>query len=86
VFRARTTEWGALAWCSPLRYEGFDDRSLGFPKENRVMAATVTTMTAPIVEGVSCEHCEQTVEDALRGVAGDALVRAVEDADDTVSA
>lgn len=50
------------------------------------MAATVTTMTAPIVEGVSCEHCEQTVEDALRGVAGDALVRAVEDADDTVSA
>ena len=26
-----------------------------------------TTIT---VEGMSCEHCEQTVEEALRGVAG----------------
>ncbi|MGM0590779.1 MAG: heavy-metal-associated domain-containing protein [Halobacteriota archaeon] len=27
-------------------------------------------MTTIIVEGMSCEHCEQAVEDALRGVEG----------------
>lgn len=27
-------------------------------------------MTTIAVEGMSCEHCEQTVEEALRGVSG----------------
>lgn len=27
-------------------------------------------MTTITVEGMSCEHCEQTVEGALRGVSG----------------
>lgn len=27
-------------------------------------------MTTITVEGMSCEHCEQTVEEALRGVRG----------------
>ena len=27
-------------------------------------------MTTITVEGMSCEHCEQTVEQALRGVSG----------------
>lgn len=32
-----------------------------------------TTIT---VEGMSCKHCEQTIEDALRGVAGVSDARA----------
>jgi copper chaperone CopZ len=32
-----------------------------------VRLAMSTTIT---VEGMSCDHCEQTVEEALRGVAG----------------
>ncbi|WP_273838593.1 heavy metal-associated domain-containing protein [Halococcus sp. PRR34] len=27
-------------------------------------------MTTITVEGMSCEHCEQTIEEALRGVSG----------------
>lgn len=39
------------------------------------MATTIT------VEGMSCEHCEQTIEEALRGVAGVSDARADREAE-----
>ena len=33
-------------------------------------------MTTITVEGMSCEHCEQTVEEALQGISGVSDVRA----------
>lgn len=45
---------------------------LDIETEIRINEAVVAIyMTTTItVEGMSCEHCEQTIEEALRGVAG----------------
>jgi len=40
-----------------------------------------TTIT---VEGMSCEHCEQTIEDALRSIAGVSDARADHEAETVV--
>lgn len=38
-------------------------------------------MTTITVEGMSCEHCEQTVEEALQGVSGVSEARADHEAE-----